>query len=56
VTRANPRDVAVVGEGSYLGESPASLVVVVVEQAELDPVGVLGINGEVRARPVVSCP
>jgi hypothetical protein len=48
--------VCVVGKRSYLVEADAEFVVVVIEKAQLDAIGVLGINGEVGACPVIGCP
>ncbi len=45
-----------VGEGGYLLETEANLVVVLVEQAQLDPLGVFGVDRKVSTSPVVGCP
>jgi hypothetical protein len=53
---ADARQVAVPAEPVDLGQRDAGLTAVGVEQAELDGVGGLGVQGEVRARAVVGGP
>ena len=50
---ANPRNVAVVGKRSDLLESEPALVVVLVEEAQLDAVRILGVDGKVCTLAVI---
>jgi hypothetical protein len=56
LSRADTRDVSVVGKRGYLFEPQAELVVLFVKEAEFDPIGVLGEDRKVRTRAVIGCP